>query len=60
MKYIKMICVACNGMGWIWSTTGTTEEHMRMKGCMGGTDHIECNYCSGTGIHNAEIVEEED
>jgi len=57
MKYIKMICVACNGMGWIW---GTTEEHMRMKGCMGGTDHIECNYCSGTGIHNAEIVEEED
>ena len=57
MKYIKMICVACNGMGWVW---GTTEEHMRMKGCMGGTDHIECNYCSGTGIHNAEIVEEED
>ena len=55
MKYIKMVCIACQGAGWNF---GTTEEHRKMKGVMGGTDCIKCNFCDGTGIHKAEIVEE--
>ena len=57
MKYIKMVCVACNGMGWNW---GTTDEHARMKNYAQGVDRITCIHCQGTGIHKAEIVEEEE
>ncbi len=47
MKYIKMICVRCAGMGWGW-------------GGVNGTEYINCKFCHGTGIYKAEIVEEKD
>ena len=47
MKYVKMICGACVGAGWNW-------------GGFQGVEHIKCKFCDGTGIHKAEIVEEED
>ena len=56
-KYIKQLCITCQGTGWYW---GTSEDTMKMKHAMGGTDRITCINCNGTGIHKAEIIEEDD
>ena len=56
MKYVRMMCTRCEGVGWFW---GTILEHQK-EGYAGGTDHITCALCDGTGFYRAEIIEEED